>query len=184
MNSAKQKEELTGLVVPPNPSAGYIKELVFISVAYGLIQAAMEVQNENIPSDGAITRQLGSKETKESRSLNQRINRRILALQKEIKNFLNEHHHLYNRFVPKKDKLMNTILAHTKNVQLDFLAVYVLNTRFMHKRNTPLHKNFEWIMKKENNLFEIVLMLEELECQDSSVSMVRFADLIKGMLDV
>ena len=184
MNSAKQKEELTGLVVPPNPSAGYIKELVFISVAYGLIQAAMEVQSENIPSDGAITRQLGSKETKESRSLNQRINRRILALQKDIENFLYEHRHLYNRFVPKKDKLMNTILAHTKNVQLDFLAVYVLNTRFMHKRNTPLHKNFEWIMKKENNLFEIVLMLEELECQDSSVSMVRFADLIKGMLDV
>ena len=122
MNLQKQKEVLTGLVVPQNPSAGYIKELVFISVAYGLIEAAMEVQNEKIPNDGAITRQLGSKETKESRSLNQRINRRILSLQKEIKDFLHKHRHLYNRFAPKKDKLMNTILAHTKNVQLDFLC--------------------------------------------------------------
>ena len=154
-------------------SSGYINELCYISLAFGLMDAAEKVEEGKCPDDGVITR-------KADYQTNKRLKRRISKLKDSLLSFLRSHSYEVGQLVQKRNqKLFRAVVASQNHIQLDYLAVMILHLRFApNERDKPLDNAFEWITNSEGQLMAIMDLLDKTECRNKEGEMFILADKI------
>lgn len=152
-------------------SSGYANEMAYVLLAYGLICAAEEVNGNTCASDGIVKREADYKE-------NRRISRRLNTLKNELLSFIREHEDIREQVEPKKSRLFNAIVHKTRDkvIVLEYLVCYILFIRFQkNERSKPLHKDFEWLVKKDNSLMQLIDILNTLHFADKENEMLEVA---------
>ena len=164
---------MTAPMTPKNVSAGFIADLSFVSLAYGLMRVALEVENGTCEECGAPKRDANYK-------VNKQLDRRISKLKDELWHFMALYKEHAERVMIKYNKLFKLVLSHiTDTIQLDYLAVIVLHLRFLpNERNKPLDEAFEWITNSEGQLMAIMDLLDTTECRNKEGEMFLLADKI------
>lgn len=158
-----------------NVSSGFISELSMVSLCYGLLHAALEIEHGNCDDCGATKRSADYKVTKQ-------LDRRISKLKDELLEFLHSYSCLAKKVKTRNEKLFKYALSHiNENVQLDYLAVMILHLRFAeNERNgRPLADEFKWIIEKEGQLFAIMDLLSGTEAGSKEGEMFKLACKIK-----
>lgn len=133
-------------------SSGYINEMAYVLLAYGLICASEEVFDKKCASDGVTPRSIGYREDK-------KITRRLSTLRDELLTFIRKHGELQLVVEAKKQRLFNAIVSYTQSNTpiLEYLVCYILYLRFQeHERTKPLHVHFAWLSDKDGTLFQII----------------------------
>lgn len=154
-------------------SAGFINELSFISLCYGLIHTAIEVEKGTCEEFGATKRGADSK-------INKQLHRRMQNLHDELWSFMKVYAKYSERVMIKNRRLFTLVLSHiTDAIQLDYLAVMILHLRFApNERDKPLDNAFEWITNSEGQLMAIMDLLDKTECRNKEGEMFILADKI------
>jgi len=156
-----------------NVSSGFITELSYCSLAYGLIHTAMEVEKGTCAEFGATKR--GS-----SYKVNKQLDRRMLKLKDELCSFMQLYSSYADKVMIKNTKLFRLVLSHVNSaIQLDYLAVMILHLRFaLNERSKPLNEAFNWITNSESQLMAIMDLLDTTACRDKESEMFKLADQI------
>lgn len=156
-----------------NVSSGFINELSYISLAYGLIHTAQEVESGKCPEFGATKRCADYK-------VNKQLDRRMEKLKDELWSFMKVYAKYSERVMIKNRRLFTLVLSHiTDAIQLDYLAVMILHLRFTpNERDKPLDNAFEWINNREGQLMAIMDLLDKTECRNKEGEMFILADKI------
>jgi len=156
-----------------NVSGGFITDLSYVSLCYGLIHAAQEVECGKCPEFGATKRGADYK-------VNKQLDRRMGKLKDELLAFMKLYSSHADKVMIKNRKLFSLVLSHISNtIQLDYLAVMVLNLRFEpNERNKPLDDAFSWITNSEGQLMAIMDLLDTTKCRNKESEMFNLADKI------
>ena len=151
-------------------SSGFINELCYVSLAYGLMDASKAVENGTCEPFGATKRGANY-------SVDKQIQRRMDTLKDELWQFMSKYADDRKRILTKSQKLFRLALSHiTDAIQLDYLAVYILYIRFApNERNKPLDDDFKWITEKEGSLFTIIDLLGKTEASNKEGEMYNLA---------
>ena len=156
-----------------NVSAGFINELSYVSLAYGLIHTAMEVERGTCEEFGATKRGADYK-------VNKQLDRRMQNLHDELWAFMKIYSKYAKKVMIKNMKLFTLVLSHVRDtIQLEYLAVMILHLRFApNERDKPLDNAFEWITNSEGQLMAIMDLLDKTECRNKEGEMFILADKI------
>ena len=156
-----------------NVSSGFINELSYISLAYGLIHTSMEVERGTCEEFGATKRGADYK-------VNKQLDRRMQNLHDELWAFMKIYSKYAKKVMIKNMKLFTLVLSHVRDtIQLDYLAVMILHLRFApNERDKPLDNAFEWITNSEGQLMAIMDLLDKTECRNKEGEMFILADKI------
>ena len=154
-------------------SAGFIIDLSFVSLAYGLMHTALEIEKGTCEDFGATKRGADYK-------VNKQLDRRIEKLKDELWAFMKIYSSYADKVMVKNRRLFTLVLSHiTDSIQLDYLAVIVLNLRFApNERNKPLDEAFSWITNSEGQLMSIMDLLDTTGCRNKESEMFLLADKI------
>ena len=154
-------------------SSGFISELSYCSLAYGLLHVSNEIENDQCEETGATRRGADYKTSKQ-------LNRRIEALKTELWQFMAKYAHDTKRIKSRNERLFRLALSKVHDtIQLDYLALWVLYLRFQpNERNKPLDEAFTWICDKEGQLLAIMDLLDTTECRNKEGEMFILADRI------
>ena len=152
-------------------SSGFISELSYISLAYGLLHVSNEIENEKCEETGATRRGADYKTSKQ-------LNRRIVALKTELWEFMAKYANESKRIKSRNERLFRLALSKVHDtIQLDYLALWVLYLRFQpNERSRPLDDAFTWICDKEGQLMGIIDLLEQTECAAKNCEMYELAN--------
>ena len=152
-------------------SGGFISELSFISLAYGLLHVSNEIENDKCEDVGATKRGADYKVSKQ-------LNRRIDTLKTELLEFMAKYAEHSDRIRSRNERLFRLALSKVHNsIQLDYLACWVLYLRFQPtERNKPLHDDFKWICDKEGQLMGIIDLLSQTACASKDGEMYEIAN--------
>jgi len=154
-------------------SSGFIKELSYVLLAYGLLQVTEEL--ESLPDKEGLY------ETKLDYKSQKQISRRVLNLKEELQSFYKQYPSLMPKVRIKSDKLFKLLMSkiYNKKVQLDYLACYILLLRFQpHERDKKLHEDFNWLVTKDSQLLAIMDILGNTDCASIDGDMYSIADQI------
>lgn len=152
-------------------SAGYYNDMSYAVLAYGLLSASEEVEKGECANDGITLRQAPYKENKQ-------ISRRISTLKDELLTFIHSRNHTQRRVEPKKMRLYSSLIikAQDKEVQLDYLALWILYLRFQSNERTKLlHEDFTWLSNKEGTLLQTIDILNKLPIKKKDTEMFSLA---------
>jgi len=151
-------------------SSGYINELCYISLSFGLMDASEKVENGECPDDGVITRNADYQTEK-------RLKRRIATLKDSLYAFLRTHSGEIGSKVQQRNKrLFRAVVASQNHIQLDYFACWILLLRFQHhERDKPLDSKFNWICEKDSELMNIIDLLDITPSSNSNSDMYEFA---------
>jgi hypothetical protein len=101
-------------------SAGFIIDLSFVSLAYGLMHTALEIEKGTCEEFGATKRGADYK-------VNKQLDRRIEKLKDELWAFMKIYSSHAKKVMVKNRQLFRLVLSHiNNNIQLDYLAVMLL----------------------------------------------------------
>jgi len=152
-------------------SSGFISELSYCSLAYGLLHVSNEIENDQCEETGATRRGADYRTSKQ-------LNRRIVALKTELWQFMAKYAHDTKRIKSRNERLFRLALSKVHNsIQLDYLACWVLYLRFQPtERNKPLHDDFKWICDKEGQLMGIIDLLSQTACASKDGEMYEIAN--------
>ena len=164
---------MTAPMMHKNISSGFIIDLSFVSLAYGLMHTALEIEKGTCEDFGATRRGADYK-------VNKQLDRRIEKLKDELWAFMKIYSSYADKVMVKNRRLFTLVLSHiTDSIQLDYLAVIVLNLRFApNERNKPLDDAFSWITNSEGQLLAIMDLLDTTECRNKESEMFKLADKI------
>lgn len=164
---------MTAPIIPKKVSSGFITELSYISLAYGLMHTALEIEKGTCEDFGATKRGADYK-------VNKQLDRRIKKLKDELWAFMKIYSSHADKVMVKNRRLFTLVLSHiTDSIQLDYLAVIVLHLRFApNERNKPLDDAFSWITNSEGQLMAIMDLLDTTECSNKEGEMFNLADKI------
>ena len=164
---------MTAPIIPKKVSSGFITELSYISLAYGLMHTALEIEKGTCEEFGATKRGADYK-------VNKQLDRRIEKLKDELWAFMKIYSSYADKVMVKNRQLFRLVLSHiNNNIQLDYLAVMVLHLRFAHnERSKPLDEAFSWITNSEGQLLTIMDLLDTTSCRDKESEMFKLADKI------
>ena len=164
---------MTAPIIPKKVSSGFITDLSFVSLAYGLMHTALEIEKGTCEEFGATKRGADYK-------VNKQLDRRIKKLKDELWAFMKIYSSHADKVMVKNRRLFTLVLSHiTDSIQLDYLAVIVLHLRFLpNERNKPLDEAFEWITNSEGQLMAIMDLLDKTECRNKEGEMFILADRI------
>ena len=164
---------MTAPMMHKNISSGFIIDLSFVSLAYGLMHTALEIEKGTCEDFGATKRGADYK-------VNKQLDRRIEKLKDELWAFMKIYSSYADKVMVKNRRLFTLVLSHiTDSIQLDYLAVIVLNLRFApNERNKPLDDAFSWITNSEGQLLAIMDLLDTTECRNKESEMFKLADKI------
>lgn len=153
-----------------NVSSGFINELSYISLAYGLIHTAISVERGTCEEFGATKRGADYK-------VNKQLDRRMQNLHDELWAFMKIYSKYAKKVMIKNMKLFTLVLSHVRDtIQLDYLAVMILHLRFApNERDKPLDNAFEWITNSEGQLMAIMDLLDKTECRNKEGEMYNLA---------
>lgn len=156
-----------------NVSSGFIIDLSFVSLCYGLMHTALEIEKGTCEEFGATKRGADYK-------VNKQLDRRIKKLKDELWAFMKLYSSHADKVMVKNRQLFRLVLSHiTDSIQLDYLAVIVLHLRFLpNERSKPLDEAFEWITNSEGQLMAIMDLLDKTECRNKEGEMFILADKI------
>lgn len=164
---------MTAPMMHKNISSGFITELSYVSLAYGLMHTALEIEKGTCEEFGATKRGADYK-------VNKQLDRRIKKLKDELWAFMKIYSSYADKVMVKNRRLFTLVLSHiTDSIQLDYLAVIVLHLRFLpNERSKPLDEAFSWITNSEGQLLAIMDLLDTTECRNKESEMFLLADKI------
>ena len=152
-------------------SSGFISEVSYCSLAYGLLHVSNEIENDKCEETGATRRGADYKTSKQ-------LNRRIVALKTELWEFMAKYANESKRIKSRNERLFRLALSKVHDtIQLDYLALWVLYLRFqLNERSRPLDEAFTWICHKDGQLMGIIDLLEQTECAAKNGEMYDLAN--------
>ena len=164
---------MTAPIIPKKVSSGFIIDLSYVSLAYGLMHTALEIEKGTCEEFGATKRGADYK-------VNKQLDRRIEKLKDELWAFMKIYSSYADKVMVKNRRLFTLVLSHiTDSIQLDYLAVIVLHLRFLpNERSKPLDEAFSWITNSEGQLLAIMDLLDTTECRNKEGEMFLLADKI------
>lgn len=145
-------------------SAGAIKDLAYVTLCYGLIKTAVDIDEGSIPADGAIKR--------ESYRASKRLNRRMTDLSERLNAVMRKYSHEVDRVRVHINKLFTHTETGTIPTQLDYLGVFVYLLRF-YERKKPVMEDFRVISERE--LYDITDLMESTNAKNSESEMYKLA---------
>lgn len=156
-----------------NVSSGFIKDLSYCSLVYGLLHVALEIEQ-------CACDEIGSTKRGADYKTNKQLDRRMLKLKDELWTFLKVYASETKRVKVKNEKLFKLVMSHISNsIQLDYLAVMILHLRFApNERSKPLDDAFNWIINSESQLMAIMDLLDTTKCRDKESEMFKLSDQI------
>lgn len=164
-------------------SSGYINELAYLTLVYGLIDTSVKVENGEIketPKSKAGTQGL---EIKGNYKLSKRINNRLLKIKGQLYDFFTSvaDDSIKQRVAKRSEKLLFETLriSNNSNLQLDFLALYVLFLRLF--ENDKLHRDFE-ALKNDKYIFDTIDLVKKDMDDSVEERMFDLAYRVKGIL--
>ena len=138
-------------------SGGAIRDLAYISLCYGFLKVAVEIDEGSIPADGAIKR--------DSYRASKRLNRRMVDLAKRLEAVMQKYSHESKRVHTSMGKLFNHAMVGSIEAQLDYLGVFVYLLRF-YERDKPSLEDVKAIREREiNDLADLVGMTQAKESE-------------------
>lgn len=164
---------MTEPMIRKNISSGFITDLSYVSLCYGLLHTALEIEKGTCEEFGATKRGADYK-------VNKQLDRRIEKLKDELWHFMALYQEHAEKVMVKNRRLFTLVLSHiTDSIQLDYLAVMVLHLRFApNERSKPLDDAFSWITNSESQLLAIMDLLDTTSCRDKESEMFKLADKI------
>lgn len=145
-------------------SAGAIKDLAYVTLCYGLIKTAVDIDEGNIPADGAIKR--------DSYKASKRLNRRMVDLAKRLEAVMQKYAHELMGVRVHINKLFTHTETGTIPTQLDYLGVFVYLLRF-YERKKPVMDDFKVISERE--LYELSDLVGMTNAKNSESEMYNLA---------
>jgi len=153
-------------------SKNFIDDFAYILLAKGMINTSLKVEHNKQDAD-IVSVKKGDYHTIKQ------INRRIETLYKELDSLADKYFYVIPKSAKKSEKMLNSILAlRDGNLQLDYLACYILKMRFMpfKGRKEPIHNSMQWITSKGGQLMAIMELLDKT---DEAAKEEKMAELAK-----
>lgn len=125
-------------------SSGYAKDLAVLSLAYGLLKASSDIEENGLESYEGL-------EETDTLDFDEGIREMVMgetkSLREEIKIFMerDEHRDIYEKVKRKSEKLMREgmKIIQSEVISLEVLAMYVLYENFINERAKPLHIDYK-----------------------------------------
>lgn len=150
----------------------FIDDFAYLLFAKGMLSTSLMVDNNRRDAD-IVSVKKGDYHTIKQ------INRRVEFLYKELDAVADKYFYMIPKSAKKAEKMLNSVLAlrEGKNLQLDYLACYVLKMRFMpiRGRSTPIHESMSWLASKNSQVISIMDLLDKTEEAEKDEKMAELA---------
>jgi len=154
-------------------SAGYLKELTYILLATTLLRVERELEKGLVSKDGVHEINLPYDKQKQ-------LARRIKNIEDEMIAFTMLNGDVVEKVRKKKDDLFLVLMEEIQgtDINLAYLSMSILLLRFQkHERDKPLHKDFNWLSKKDSQLIAIMdIINSSKDALDIEKTMYQIAD--------
>lgn len=148
----------------------FLNEYAYVLLVKGILCTAYDMQVNKIDADVADYIQADYKTSKQ-------LLRRMEALKNDLDLFCDRYFFL-NKLVAKKcEKMLNVVLSIKKgNLQLMYLAYYILKLRFMpFNKTVKVSDKMKWIIDKKGQLNGLIELIDTTEENNKDEHMAELA---------
>ena len=151
----------------------FLDEYAYILFAKSVFQTAYEMQLNKVNADVSDYIQADYKTSKQ-------LLRRMEALKNDLDLFCDRYFFLNKQVAKKCEKMLNVILSLKKgNLQLMYLAYYILKMRFMPFRSKVLvSEQVKWIIDKKGQLNGLIELIDTTSENNKDEAMASLAKMI------
>jgi len=148
----------------------FLDEYAYVLLVKGILCTAYDMQKDNLDADIADRIKADYKTSKQ-------ILRRLEALKNDIEEFCDRYFFLNSLVATKCEKMLNVVLSIKKcNLQLMYLAYYILKMRFMpFKKEIKVSPQMQWIIDKKGKLNGLIELIDTTEANDKDEHMAELA---------
>ena len=151
----------------------FLDEYAYILLCKGIIVTAYDIQINKVNADIADYIEADYKTSKQ-------LLRRMEALKNDLDLFCDRYFFLNKQVAKKCEKMLNVILSLKKgNLQLMYLAYYILKMRFMPFRSKVLvSEQVKWIIDKKGQLNGLIELIDTTSENNKDEAMASLAKMI------
>lgn len=151
----------------------FLDEYAYILLCKGIIVTAYDMQINKVNADIADYIEADYKTSKQ-------ILRRMEALKNDLDDFCDRYFFLNKQVAKKCEKMLNVILSLKKgNLQLMYLAYYILKMRFMPFRSkVVVSDRVKWIIDKKGQLNGLIELIDTTSENNKDEAMASLAKMI------
>lgn len=151
----------------------FLNEYAYILLCKGIIVTAYDMQINKVNADIADYIEADYKTSKQ-------ILRRMEALKNDLDDFCDRYFFLNKQVAKKCEKMLNVILSLKKgNLQLMYLAYYILKMRFMPFRSkVVVSDRVKWIIDKKGQLNGLIELIDTTSENNKDEAMASLAKMI------
>lgn len=151
----------------------FLDEYAYILLCKGIIVTAYDIQINKVNADIADYIEADYKTSKQ-------LLRRMEALKNDLDLFCDRYFFLNKQVAKKCEKMLNVILSLKKgNLQLMYLAYYILKMRFMPFRSKVLVSDkSKWIIDKKGQLNGLIELIDTTSENNKDEAMASLAKMI------
>ena len=151
----------------------FLDEYAYILLCKGIIVTAYDMQINKVNADISDYIEADYKTSKQ-------LLRRIEALKNDLDLFCDRYFFLNKQVAKKCEKMLNVILSLKKgNLQLMYLAYYILKMRFMPFRSKVLvSEQVKWIIDKKGQLNGLIELIDTTSENNKDEAMASLAKMI------
>lgn len=148
----------------------FLDEYAYVLLCKGIIVTAYDMQVNKVNADIADYIEADYKTSKQ-------LLRRIEALKNDLDMFCDSYFFLNKQVAKKCEKMLNVILSLKKgNLQLIYLAYYILKMRFMPFRKTiEVSNQMKWIVDKKGQLNGLIELIDTTAENNKDEAMATLA---------
>ena len=151
----------------------FLDEYAYILLCKGIIVTAYDIQINKVNADIADYIEADYKTSKQ-------LLRRMEALKNDLDLFCDRYFFLNKQVAKKCEKMLNVILSLKKgNLQLMYLAYYILKMRFMPFRSkVVVSDQVKWIIDKKGQLNGLIELIDTTSENNKDEAMASLAKMI------
>lgn len=151
----------------------FLDEYAYILLCKGIIVTAYDIQINKVNADIADYIEADYKTSKQ-------LLRRMEALKNDLDLFCDRYFFLNKQVAKKCEKMLNVILSLKKgNLQLMYLAYYILKMRFMPFRSkVVVSEQVKWIIDKKGQLNGLIELIDTTSENNKDEAMASLAKMI------
>lgn len=153
-----------------NTNKDFLDEYAYVLLVKGILCTAYDMQKDNLDADIAERIKADYKTSKQ-------ILRRLGDLKNEVEEFCDRYFFLNGLVAKKCEKMLNVVLSIKKgNLQLMYLAYYILKMRFMpYKKEVKVSPQMQWIVDKKSKLNGLIELIDTTEANEKDEHMAELA---------
>lgn len=151
----------------------FLDEYAYVLLCKGIIVTAYDMQVNKVNADIADYIEADYKTSKQ-------LLRRMETIKNELDLFCDRYFFLNKKVAKKCEKMLNVVLSLKKgNLQLMYLAYYILKMRFMPFRKTiKVSNQMQWIIDKKGQLNGLIELIDTTAENNKDEAMATLAKMI------